>query len=124
MDYRSEFSEFGNVTYLDVAAQGPLPHASAQALRKAIEWKELPQRMPSDVYFGLPDRVRGLLARIINAKPSEIAVTTGATTGLAAIAWGIEWKPEDEVLVAEREFRPLFPDRIEDNEARRCPVAA
>ncbi len=108
MDYRSEFSEFGNVTYLDVAAQGPLPRASAQALRKAIEWKELPQRMPSDVYFGLPDRVRGLLARIINAKPSEIAVTTGATTGLAAIAWGIEWKPEDEVLVAEREFPAHF----------------
>jgi selenocysteine lyase/cysteine desulfurase len=108
MDYQNEFSEFGSVTYLDVAAQGPLPRASAQALRKAVEWKEQPQRMPSDVYFGLPDRVRGLLARIIGAKPAEIAVTTGATTGLAAIAWGIDWKPEDEVLIAEREFPAHF----------------
>jgi cysteine desulfurase/selenocysteine lyase len=108
MDYKSEFAEFGNVTYLDVAAQGPLPRASAQALRRAVEWKEQPQKMPSEVYFALPDRVRALIARIIGAKPAEIAITTGATTGLAAIAWGIDWKPDDEVLVAEKEFPAHF----------------
>jgi cysteine desulfurase/selenocysteine lyase len=108
MDYRSEFSEFGSATYLDVAAQGPLPRASAQALRRAVEWKEQPQKMPADVYFALPDRVRALIARMIGAKPAEVAITTGATTGLAAIACGIDWKPEDEVLVAEREFPAHF----------------
>ncbi len=108
MDYKGEFAEFGNVTYLDVAAQGPLPRASAQALRRAVEWKEQPQKMPADIYFGLPDRVRALIARMIGAKPEEVAITTGATTGLAAIAWGIDWKPEDEVLVAEGEFPAHF----------------
>jgi cysteine desulfurase/selenocysteine lyase len=108
MDYKGEFAEFGNVTYLDVAAQGPLPRASAQALRRAVEWKEQPQKIPADMYFGLPDRVRALIARIIGAKPGEVAITTGATTGLAAIACGIDWKPDDEVLVAEREFPAHF----------------
>lgn len=108
MDVRSEFAEFGNVTYLDVAAQGPLPRASAQALRRAVEWKEQPQKLPHDVYFALPDRVRALLARLIGAKPSEIAITTGATTGLAAVAWGIDWQPKDEVLIAENEFPAHF----------------
>ncbi len=108
MDYQNEFSEFGNAIYLDVATQGPLPRASAQALRKALEWKEQPHKMPSDVYFGLPDRVRALVARLIGAKPDEVAITTGATTGLAAIAFGIDWQPKDEVLIAEREFPAHF----------------
>jgi selenocysteine lyase/cysteine desulfurase len=108
MNYKSAFSEFGNVTYLDVAAQGPLPRVSAQAMRKAIEWKEQPQKMTAEVYFGLPDRVRALLAKLVGGKPEEVAITTGATSGLAAIACGIDWKPEDEVLIAEREFPAHF----------------
>jgi cysteine desulfurase/selenocysteine lyase len=108
MDYRKEFSEFDSITYLDVAAQGPLPRAASLAMRRAIEWKEQPQKIPADMYFGLPDRVRALLARLISARPAEIAVTTGATTGLGALAWGIDWKPEDEVLVADREFPAHF----------------
>jgi cysteine desulfurase/selenocysteine lyase len=108
MNNQNDFSEFGSVTYLDVAAQGPLPRASAQAMRKALEWKEQPQKMPADVYFGLPDRVRALLARLIGGKSQEVAITTGATSGLAAIACGIDWKAEDEVLIAEREFPAHF----------------
>jgi cysteine desulfurase / selenocysteine lyase len=108
MDYRNEFSDFGDTVYLDVAGQGPLPRVSARALKQAFEWKERPQTMPREVYFGLPDRVRGLMARVIGAKPEEISVTTGASAGLAAIAFGIDWKTEDEVLVAEREFPAHF----------------
>lgn len=108
MDYRSEFSDFGSVTYLDVAAQGPLPRAASQAMRRAIEWKEQPQKIPVGMHFELPDRVRGLVAQLIGAKASEVAMTTGATTGLAAVACGIDWKPEDEVLIAEREFPAHF----------------
>ncbi|HVB33004.1 MAG TPA: aminotransferase class V-fold PLP-dependent enzyme [Patescibacteria group bacterium] len=108
MDYKNEFSDFGNVTYLDVAGQGPMPRSAAQAMRRAVEWKEQPQKMPEGVHFDLPDRVRALVARIIGAKASEVAITTGATTGLAAIACGIDWKADDEVLIAEREFPATF----------------
>lgn len=107
-DYRKEFFDFDNVVYLDVSGQGPLPRVASQALRRAIEWKEQPQKMPADMYFGLPDRVRGQLARVIGARPNEIAVTTGATTGLAAVANGIDWRADDEVLIAEREFPAHF----------------
>ncbi len=78
MDYRCEFSDFGDTVYLDVAGQGPLPRASARALKQALEWKERPYTMPREVYFALPDRVRGLVARVIGAKPEEISITTGA----------------------------------------------
>lgn len=108
MDYRSEFSDFGNVTYLNVAGQGPLPRAAAQAMRRAVQWKEQPHTIPAAMYMELPDRVRELVARLIGAQPAEISITTGASAGLATIACGIDWKPEDEVLIAEGEFPAHF----------------
>jgi selenocysteine lyase/cysteine desulfurase len=73
-----------------------------------MEWKKLPSRIPEDAYFGLPNRVRALLARLVGAEPEDIALTTGASTGLAAVAWGLEWKPEDEVLLMREEFPAHF----------------
>ena len=67
-----------------------------------------PYRMPDSVYFELPDRVREKIARLIAARPEEIAVTTGASSGLASVAAGIDWRPGDEVLVGRNEFPAHF----------------
>lgn len=104
MDWRSEFAEFGDVAYLNMATQGPLPKAAARAAQQALEWKKLPHTIPEDAYFGLPDRVRALLARLIGAQPHEIALTSGASGGLLSLAGALDWQPEDEVLIAQGEF--------------------
>lgn len=104
MDWRKEFADFGDVSYLNVSTQGPVPLASARAAQKAIEWKKTPHTIPHEMYFGLPDRIRELLARLINAAPEEIAITTGASSGLLAVAQAIAWQPGDEILVAQGEF--------------------
>jgi len=104
MDWRAEFFDFEDATYLDAAGQGPLPLASARALQAALEWKKFPHQLPDGLYFELPDRIRALVARLIHAEPEEVAITTGATGGLLAVAAGIDWKPEDEVLLAQGEF--------------------
>src|SRR5579885_3496665 len=64
--------------------------------------------MPGDVYFGLPDRVRSLLAQLLGVQAEEIALTTGASAGLAALAAGLDWKPGDEIVLAEGEFPAHF----------------
>jgi selenocysteine lyase/cysteine desulfurase len=104
MDWRAEFADFDDVTYLNLATQAPIPRVAARAAQAAIEWKARPHTIPSDAYFGLPDRVRALIARLINAQPHEIALTSGASGGLLALAHSVEWRPEDEVLLAEGEF--------------------
>jgi len=48
--------------------------------------------------------VRGLLAELTGAAPEEIGLTTGASTGLAAVAAALPWEPGDEILVARGEF--------------------
>jgi selenocysteine lyase/cysteine desulfurase len=108
MDYRAEFFEFDDVAYMDVAHQGPLPRAAVRALQKAIELKKLPHLFPHEAYFALPDRVRALLARMVGGKAEEIALTTGASAGLAAVGMGLDWQPDDAVLVAQGEFPAHF----------------
>ena len=107
-DYRKEFEDFEGVAYMDAATMSPLPLASARAAQTAVEWKKLPHRMPQSLFFDLPDRVREKLARLIGGDAEEIAITTGASGGLAAVAAGMDWKPGDEVLVGRGEFPAHF----------------
>jgi NADPH:quinone reductase len=51
-----------------------------------------------------PSRIRASLSKMIGAKPEEIALTTGASTGVAAVAHFLRWKPGDEVITAKGEF--------------------
>jgi selenocysteine lyase/cysteine desulfurase len=108
MDFRKEFAEFGDVIYLDVAAQGPLPLAAARAAHAAVDWKKLPHQIPEGTYFDLPDRVRTWLAQLIGSDADEIALATGASAGFAAVAEGLDWKAGDEILVGQGEFPAHF----------------
>jgi len=106
--YQSQFADFEGVTYLNAALQGPMPLVAARQAQAALEWKTRPYRLSDSAYFDLPDRVRDKLARLIAGRTDEIAVTSGASAGLAAVAAGIDWKPGDEVLVGRGEFPAHF----------------
>ena len=56
----------------------------------------------------MPDRIRASIAKIIHAEPDDIALTAGASAGFAAVAAGIDWKKDDEVIVAQGEFPAHF----------------
>jgi selenocysteine lyase/cysteine desulfurase len=103
-DYRKDFADFGDVIYLNVSYQGPLPLTAVRAAEEALQWKMLPFNIPDGLHFDLPDRVREKIARIIGAQPDDVAITTGASAGAACVAAGIDWQPGDEVLIGQREF--------------------
>ena len=108
MDWRTAWFDFEDVVYLNTAGQGPLPRVAIRAAQAALEWKKFPHQLPDSAYFELPDRIRALLARMIGGRPEEIALTTGASAGLAAVANGFDWQPDDEVLIAQGEFPAHF----------------
>lgn len=103
-NWRQEWFEFEDATYLNLAGQAPMPKVSLKAIQTAIEAKKFPQHKPDSAFFEIPNRLRENLARLIHAKPEEIALTTGATSGLEALAYALEWKPGDEVITAAGEF--------------------
>src|ERR1700685_1561786 len=103
-DWRSEWFPIEDAVYLNVAGQGPLPRVAVRAVQEALEWKKFPQQMPDDVSFELPNKVRALTARLVGGKAEEIAITTGATGGLAAVAAGIDWRAGGGVLISRGAF--------------------
>ncbi len=104
VDWREEFWDFENRIYLDCANHGPMPKVSLRAAEAALDFKKYPERLTNEYYFELPAQTRAALAQLIGAKPSEIALTTGASDGVNAVATGLRFKPGDEILLPQREF--------------------
>src|ERR1700732_1617601 len=103
-DYRQEWFEIEDATYLNAAGQAPMPKVSHRAVQAALEWKKNPHHMSDSAHFEGPNRTRASIAKLIGGKPEEIALTTGASTGMSAVAYGLTWKSGDEVLTAKGEF--------------------
>jgi cysteine desulfurase/selenocysteine lyase len=107
-DWRQEWFDNEDATYLNLAGQSPMPKVAVRAVQAALEWKKFPQRIPDSAFFDVPNRIRTSIAKLINAQPEDIALTPGASTGMSAIAYGLNWHPGDEVLTAIREFPLQF----------------
>lgn len=103
-DWREEWFEFEDATYLNLAGESPMPKVSLRAVQSAIADKKHPHHRADSVFYEIPDRIRTNIARLIGGKSEEIAVTTGASSGLIAVAYALNWKPGDEVITAAREF--------------------
>ena len=103
-DWRQEWFEFEGATYLNLAGQSPMPKVSLKAVQAALETKKFPHHQADETFFELPGRIRAGIAKIIGAEPEEVAVTSGASSGAAAVAHALQWKPGDEVITAKSEF--------------------
>ena len=103
-DWRQEWFEFEGATYLNLASQAPLPKSTIKAVQASLEAKKFPHQKPDSIFFEIPDRVRANLATLIGGHPDEIALTTGASSGVMAVAQALKWKPGDEVLTSRGEF--------------------
>ena len=103
-DWRQEWFEIEDATYLNVSGQSPMPRVSIRAAQAALEAKKNPHHHPDSTFYEVPNRLRASLAKLIGGKPEEVALTTGASAGAAAVAYGLNWKPGDEVITAKGEF--------------------
>src|SRR5436189_3754024 len=103
-NWKKEWFEIEDATYLNTAAHTVMPRVSIRAVEHALEAKKSPHRVDESVWFEAPVRIRKSLSKMIGAKPEEIAVTSGASAGVAAVAHCLEWKQGDEIITAEGEF--------------------
>jgi selenocysteine lyase/cysteine desulfurase len=103
-DWRKEWFEIEDATYLNTAAHAAIPRVALQAVQASVEANKFPHRVDDAVFFEPAKRVRTSLAMMIGARPEEIALTTGASTGVAAVAHLLRWKSGDEVITAKGEF--------------------
>ena len=102
--YRDQFPVANNLVYLNHAAVAPLCRRASEAMQglaqDALDFGSAHYQDWMDTYEGL----RVATARLINAKPGEIAIVKNTSEGIATVAAGISWKPGDIVVAFREEF--------------------
>ena len=103
---RREFPwiETDNVTYLNAASTGPQPQRTVDVLKQWAELRGSMYKIDFEMQFGTLRRSRELCARLIGAKPIEIALATNTGYGINLAARALPLKPGDVLLVPSGEF--------------------
>src|SRR2546425_3833000 len=92
-DWRQEWFEIEDATYLNLAGQSPMPKVSIRAVQAALEAKKYPHQKPDSTFFEVPNRIRASIAKLIEGKAEEIRLTREATPARMPAAMGRTWKP-------------------------------
>ena len=95
---RARYPVATNSTFLNITSGTPLSNASKAAVDGLIEaqWNGSGKR---DDRYQVMASARERFARLIRARPAEIAVTKNVTEGLNIVANAIDWRPGDNVVV-------------------------
>jgi selenocysteine lyase/cysteine desulfurase len=125
-DWQKEWFEIEDATYLNTAAHAAIPRVALRAVQASIEANKFPHHVDDGVFFEAPIRIRASLSKMIGARPEEIALMTGASTGVAAVAHLLRWKPGDEVITAKGEFPLQYATwkPMEDREGVKLKIVA
>jgi cysteine desulfurase/selenocysteine lyase len=94
---RREFPICTRKIYCAHAADAPLPRRVAEAMRDAIEDASTNEKQFDKALSFIAD-TRQLLANFLGTTTEEISLTGPTSTGLNAVASGLEWKAGDEVV--------------------------
>ncbi len=129
-DWQRLREEFATVTaqhvYMNHAAVSPLPRACVDAMQGYLTELSSHGAANYPTYIGdVLAKVRGLGARLLGTKPSNVFVVRSTTQGLGIAATGLSFRAGDNVVLADREFpanlRPWMPLARRGVEVRRVP---
>ncbi|MSP49135.1 MAG: aminotransferase class V-fold PLP-dependent enzyme [Alphaproteobacteria bacterium] len=95
---RDQFPAAQRWTYVNVPSRGVISKASRAAIDDVAD-AQLSGEEIKDEYGPALQRVRASFAKLIGAKPHEIAVTKNVSEGLNAIGTAMDWKPGDNVVL-------------------------
>ena len=104
IDWKNEWFPIDDATYLNFAAHAAIPRVALNAVQASVAAKMRPHIVDDLSFFSVAASLRQTLATLIGASPDEIALTSGAGAGLAAIAYALKWSAGDEVIIARGEF--------------------
>jgi cysteine desulfurase/selenocysteine lyase len=101
---RAEFPALAGWTFLNTATFGQLPRRATEAAARHFAHRDELACMDFLDWFDDADRIRSLIARLIHCEASDIAFTPNASSALAILLGGMEWRPGDRVVTLTDEF--------------------
>lgn len=96
--------ETDGITYLNAASTGPQPRRTVEKLKEWAELRGSMHKIDFEMQFGTLRRSREMCARLIGAKPTEIALATNTGYGINLAARALPLKKGDVLLVPAGEF--------------------
>ncbi len=104
MNAYKDFGPFDGKIWLNVASEGPLPHAAMEALKDAVEWKLQPFLLTVPKFLNIPQQLKNALASLIRVDAQDIILGNSATYGIHLLANGLPLREGDEVLLMHNDF--------------------
>jgi selenocysteine lyase/cysteine desulfurase len=100
----TEFPWTADTVYLNNASIGPIPERTRRALDQFTAKRTAPHLLPDRDIFVMMQTARELVAELINADASEIALAVNTGFGLSLAASALPLSPGDIILLSDREF--------------------
>ena len=102
--YRDQFTVFNNVTYMNTCSQGALADRVRASFDTYLQTLELKGSAWGD-WAGHQENVRGLLAKVFNVSPAEMAVTTSASAAVSSLASSFDYtQKRNKIVTTSNEF--------------------
>jgi len=101
---RAQFPALQRWTYLNTATFGQVPRCAVEAIERHLAHRDELACFDFLDWFTDHDGLREKLARLINSTPDEIAFVSNASSGLALVMNGIDWREGDEAVTLAGEF--------------------
>ena len=101
---RRLFPVTNNLIYLNHAAVSPVSTRAAKSLERQVREQMQYGVEREDLWEERAETARRLAARLLNAKPGEIAFVKNTTEGLNLFARGLDWRKGDNVVLPRVEF--------------------
>ncbi|MBN2377131.1 MAG: aminotransferase class V-fold PLP-dependent enzyme [Sedimentisphaerales bacterium] len=98
-----EFPVTEHKVFLAHAAVCPLPGCVARAVSDYV-WDSAQKGQFEHLYSEAEFQTRQLAAKLIRADPTEIAFIASTSHGLSLVAAGVDWKTDDNVVIAQQDF--------------------
>jgi cysteine desulfurase / selenocysteine lyase len=90
--------------FLNSASTGPLPQRTVDAVTRFTQLRATPHKLGDELLFGMFARSRELIAQLIGARTTEIALAANTGYGINVAALALPLGPGDVVVVPDGEF--------------------
>jgi selenocysteine lyase/cysteine desulfurase len=123
-DLRDEFPVLRRLAYLNAGTDGPLPSAAVRAAGEELSREAADGRAMAhfERRSELNGELRAAYAGALGCDPSEVALTTCTSEGIAQVIDGLELGPGDEILTSDEEHPGLLGALAGAREVRRVKV--
>lgn len=103
--FEHEFKLADDICYLNHAAVAPWPQRTVEAVQRFADENGRVGSQHYDSWLQTEQQLREQLRQLVNAGSSdEIALLKNTSEALSVVAYGLDWRAGDEIVISDQEF--------------------